>query len=201
MSEYPTYDYTTEPITSIRRHDRAVDDDAWIKAFLHTAPIGALATVYDGQPFINTNLFLYEEESNAIFMHTADVGRTRANIEANPKVCFSVMDMGRLLPAPTALNFSVEYAGVSIFGSAEIIDDDTEATRILQALLDKYAPHLTAGEDYRPPVEDELRRTTVYKITIDSWSGKKKEVSPDFKGAFWYGAESVLTSVRERSSE
>lgn len=191
-------DYAALPENTVRRADRAVEDDGWIKTFLHRAAVGTLATVHDGQPFMNTNLYIYDEATNAIYIHTARVGRTRANIEHDEKACFTIMEMGRLLPADEALEFSVEYAGVTVFGKASIVDDEVAATEILQLLLDKYAPHLHAGVDYRPPVPEELKRTTVMKIAIDSWSGKKKEVAPDFPGAYWYPTESILTSMRER---
>jgi hypothetical protein len=45
---------------------------------------------------------------------------------------------------------------------------------------------LQPGRDYRPPVPEELKRTTVMRIDIESWSGKKKEVG-DFPGAFFFG--------------
>jgi nitroimidazol reductase NimA-like FMN-containing flavoprotein (pyridoxamine 5'-phosphate oxidase superfamily) len=187
------------PIEQVRRADRAVHDDAWLQQMLQTAAVGSLATVHDGQPFINTNLFYYDAARHCIYTHTARVGRTRANVEepqTPPQVCFSVMEMGRLLPADEALEFSVEYAGVMVFGTATVVEDEAEATEALQAMLDKYAPHLTAGEDYRPPVPEELKRTTVMKIHIDKWSGKKKEVD-DFAGAFWYPESPMLASRRK----
>jgi len=84
-------------------------------------PFGTLATVYEGQPFINTNLFVFDEAAHVIYMHTANVGRTRANVEAEERVCFSVSEMGRLLPADTALEFSVEYAGVVVLWARAIV--------------------------------------------------------------------------------
>lgn len=186
----------------VRRRDRAVDDEQWIRDCLHRNPIGVMATIDDGQPFINSNLYVYDESTHCIYTHTAKSGRTRDNIEqANPRVCFSVMEMGRLLPAPEALEFSVEYAGVVVFGMAHVVTDQSEASHALQLLLDKYAPHLKPGEDYRPPVPDELKRTSVFRMDITSWSGKKKEVDADFEGAYWYSAESVLESVRQRFTE
>ena len=182
-------DYSKVPLNAVTRKDRAVTDDDWIKAFLRRAPIGILATVQDGQPFVNSNLFVYDEPNGAIYMHTAKVGRTRANVEADERVCFTATEMGRLLPATEALEFSVEYASVVVFGQADIIEDFDEARCALQMLLDKYAPHLKPGRDYRPPIEDEIRRTSVFRIRIDSWSGKKKEVAPDFPGAYIYRAE------------
>lgn len=179
-------DYTTLPPNQVRRSDRAVTDDAWIIDMLHRAPLGTLATVSDGQPFINANLFVYDEAAHTIYTHTARLGRTRANVEGDDKVCFSVSEMGRLLPADEALEFSVEYAGVVVFGHAAVVEGD-EAERALQRLLDKYFPHLQPGRDYRASTPDELKRTSVYRIQIDSWSGKKKQVEADFPGAFMYG--------------
>jgi hypothetical protein len=178
---------TVPSLAHIRRQDRAVENEGWIKAFLQAAPVGILATTSDGQPFINSNLFVYDPAAHAIYLHTARIGRTRANVEANANVCFHVYEMGRLLPADTALEFSVEYGGVTVFGRGQVVDDSGEARHGLQLLLDKYFPHLHPGQDYRPITGDELARTTVYRIDIEQWSGKRKAVAEDFPGAFWYG--------------
>ncbi|RME84794.1 MAG: pyridoxamine 5'-phosphate oxidase family protein [Caldilineae bacterium] len=174
------------PLNQIRRSDRAITDPAWIIAFLQRAPVGVVATACDNKPFLNTNLFVYDNERHLIYFHTALKGQTRTNIERNPQVCFSAFEMGRLLPADVALDFSVEYASVVVFGSATIVEEEEEALRALQMLLDKYFPHLRAGSDYRPPVEEELRRTSVYRLEIESWSAKRKVVEADFPGAFYY---------------
>ena len=71
-------DYTALPPTHTRRPDRAVEDEAWIVALLKRAPFAAMATVHDGQPFVNTNLFAYDEADHVIYMHTARTGRTKA---------------------------------------------------------------------------------------------------------------------------
>lgn len=180
-------DYRDAPRTALRRADRAVDDAAWIAELLHREPVATIATVDGDQPFLNSNLFVYDAAADAVYFHTAKVGRTRANIEGGgQKVCLTVFRMGRLLPADTALEFSVEYDSVVVFGTASVVEDSAEATAALQALLDKYAPHLTPGRDYRPPVDEELKRTAVFKIAIDEWSGKRKAVAADFPGAFRY---------------
>ena len=179
-------DYAQLPNTEIRRSDRAVEDEAWIRTFLHHAPVGVLATSQNNQPFLNSNLFVYDEEVHAIYMHTARVGRTSTNLASEAKICFTVFEMGRLLPAAEALEFSVEYSGVTVFGTAVTVQDPTEAQHGLQLLLDKYAPHLRPDVHYRGIMPEELKRTAVYRINIHDWSGKKKEVAPDFPGAFFY---------------
>jgi nitroimidazol reductase NimA-like FMN-containing flavoprotein (pyridoxamine 5'-phosphate oxidase superfamily) len=175
------------PLAQPRRRDRAVGDETWIREFLSRAAYGTLATVHDGQPFVNMNIFAYDESRHALYLHTARTGRTRTNVEAEERVCFSVSSMGRLLPASTALEFSVEYAGVTVFGWARVVTDEAEARDGLQMLLDKYAPHLRPGRDYRPTTAEELARTTVYRIDIDEWGGKQKVAPADFPGAFIYG--------------
>jgi nitroimidazol reductase NimA-like FMN-containing flavoprotein (pyridoxamine 5'-phosphate oxidase superfamily) len=184
-------DHDPPPLNQIRYTPKIVDDEFWIKSFLHRADFGALATSYDDQPFINTNLFVYDEDRHCLYLHTAQVGRTRTNVERNPRVCFSVSGMGRLLPANEALEFSVEYAGVTVFGTAHIVEDPVEAEHGLQHLLDKYAPHLEPGVDYRPITAEELARTSVYRVDIDAWSGKRGRAAADFPGAFRYEAFSA----------
>jgi uncharacterized protein len=180
-------DYAALPANQVRRADRAIDDEAWMREMLHRAAIGTLATVHEGQPFINSNLFVYDETAHVIYTHTGAVGRTRANVEADNRVCFSISEMGRLLPADEALEFSVEYAGVTVFGTAELVEDYAAARHGLQILLDKYAPHLRPDVHYRPTTDDEIKRTSVFRIRIDQWSGKRKQAEADFPGAFFYG--------------
>ena len=180
--------YLDEPFHRVRRSDRAVEDDGWIRSFLKRAAIGFLATTVGEQPFIHSSLFVYDEGEHVIYMHTAKVGRTRANLEYSAPICFNVSAMGRLLPAEEALEFSVEYAGVTVFGRGLVVEDDVEKERGLQLLLDKYCPHLKSSVDYRAIIPEELDRTTVFRIEIENWSGKRKEVGPEFPGAFWYEA-------------
>ena len=178
-TQCPANDYT-----AMRRRDRAVEDDSWIAGFLATCAIGTLATVSDGQPFVNTNIFVYDQDSHSILFHTAGTGRTRSNVEASEKVCFTVAEMGRLLPAKRALNFSVEYSGVVVFGTGSILEGEEEARAALLKIMAKYAPHLEPERDYEPPSSSDLERTSVYRVSIDTWSGKKKEVAADFPGAY-----------------
>ena len=180
-------DYLEEPYAAVRRKDRAIDDDAWIVELLRRAPMAQLATVHDGQPFINSNLFAYDEAAHVVYMHTASAGRTRSNVEADERACVSISEMGRLLPSREALSMSVEYGGVAIFGRACVVSNDAEKERGLRLILDKYFPHLEYGVDYRAITSDELARTSVYRIEIDAWSGKRKQAEDGFAGAFRYG--------------
>lgn len=173
-----------DPRSRLRRRDRG-KDETWVRAFVEAAPYGFMATVgEDGQPFLNSNLFVYDADRHCIYVHTHRTGRTRKNVEGGDRVAFGIAAMGRLLPADEALEFSIEYSGVNVFGTGHVVTDADEARTALQRLLDKYAPHLVPERDYRGTTDDELRQTAVYRIEIETWSGKQKEVEEDFPGAF-----------------
>jgi nitroimidazol reductase NimA-like FMN-containing flavoprotein (pyridoxamine 5'-phosphate oxidase superfamily) len=176
---------TTSPINQPLRKDRA-KDDAWIGNYLKKVPFGMLATEYEGQPFIKPTLFVYDESEHAIYIHGALVGRMRTNLEVNPRVSFCIAEMGRLLPADTAMEVGVEYASAVVFGKVEVLTDANEARRGLQLLLDRYFPQLKPGVDYREILSQELDITSVYRIKIESWSGKEEVAKKDFPGAFTY---------------
>lgn len=167
----------------MRRRDRAVEDPAWIRDFLERVPVGVLATADGGRPLLHVNLFCFDRARDAIYLHTARAGRTRETVGAHPAVCFAAYELGRFLPADRALEFSVEFASVVTLGRIAIVTEAGEARRALASLLAKYAPHLRPGADYRPITDDELERTTVYRIEIDAWSGKRKAVG-EHPGAY-----------------
>jgi uncharacterized protein len=171
----------------ITHPDRAINDDEWIAKFLKKPGMATITTARDGQPFASTLLFVFDESVKAIYFHTARRGRVWENIQANPRVCLIAAEMGRLLPADTAMNFSVEYQSVAVFGNARLIEDAGEAERGLQLILDRYFPHLRPGRDYRSIVENELNATAVYRLDIEEWSGKRKAVGEDFPGSFLWG--------------
>lgn len=148
-------------------------DDAWIHSFLRQAEIGHIATHWEEQPFITPSTFFYDQENHCIIFHSNLVGRIRSNSEKYPEACFETSRYGRFLPSNIALEFSMQYESVMAFGKIEIIEDPEEKQAALYALLKKYFADKKAGEDYRPITEKELKRTSVYKIIIESWSGKR----------------------------
>ena len=189
-----------QPLNKIRRSDRA-KDDAWIRAFIQNGAMGTMATAQDGQPFLVTRNYAYDPDRHAIYMHGAKKGRTYTNVQVNNRVCFSVSEMGRLLPADEALEVGVEYAGVVVFGRAFIVNDPAEAVHGLQLLLDKYFPHLESGADYEPITPEGLKVTAVIRIDIENWSGKAKQVQDDFPGAYYFNELPGRISIPKKGTE
>ena len=173
-------------INKIRRKDRQVEDITWIEQFLEKAAFAAIATCLDKQPFINHSLFAYDSVTHSIFFHSTDSGQLVNNIHSNQRVCLSCAEMGRLLPAIRAREFSVEYKSVVVFGTAEVLESTEERRRGLEILMKKYAPLHIPGIDYPEIDEEEMHATAVYRLRIQSWSGKCKNAPEDFEGAYPY---------------
>ncbi len=167
-----SYEFEVNPPASMRRQELA-QDDAWIRAFLQRVDIGHIATRWEAQPFITPTTFWYDEGNHEIYFHSNISGRLRANSERYPQVCFEVSHVGRLLPSNVALEFSIQYESVVAFGLIRVLEDEGDKRRALYGLIEKYFPGMEAGRHYRPIVESELKRTAVYAIAIESWSGKR----------------------------
>jgi nitroimidazol reductase NimA-like FMN-containing flavoprotein (pyridoxamine 5'-phosphate oxidase superfamily) len=147
--------------------------EEWIRAFLHEAKVGHIATTWDGQPFVTPSTFWYDEANQRIIFHSNISGRVRANLERDSRICLEASQMGKLLPSNIALEFSLQYRSVLVFGSARILEEAEEKREALYGLVRKYFPEMQAGREYRPITEKELKRTSVYAIAIESWSGKE----------------------------
>lgn len=184
MKKHDHQKHLDKPRTEIRAKASKMADETQIKALLHSSPFGHMASVHDDQPFLIPLLYVYDEGNKAIYFHGAAVGRARANIEINPNVCFNVTSFGRVLPAETIIKFDIEYQSVTVFGKAKRIDDPKERERALILIAEKFAPYLTYGEDYPPLTAEEITATAIFEITIEEWSGKHNEESPDFPNAF-----------------
>ena len=166
-------DYQTAAPTAFQRLPEYQRDDEWIRAFLRQAKVGHIASARGDQPFLNPTTFWLDEANHQIIFHSNLAGRIRSNIESNPRVCFEASEFGKMLPSNVALEFSLQFRSVVVFGSARLIGDPEEARRLLHGLIHKYFPAMTAGKEFREITDKELKRTSVYAIQIEEWSGKE----------------------------
>lgn len=156
----------------LRRSDRSKEWE-WASSELGA---GAWATFawHDGEGVrIHSNLYIWDGERGALYFHGAREGALPSSLAGPVEAVCQVSRMGRILPAATALAFSVEYAAVEVRGAVAPVTDAAESRRALERLLEKYAPQLEAGRDYRPITAGELERTAVYRLDVAEWSAKE----------------------------
>src|SRR4030095_14744550 len=154
-------DYTKQAPVAFQRRPHLTRDDDWIRAFLKAARIGHIASSLDGQPFINPTMLWLDEEKHQIVFHSNVAGRIRSNIENNPKVSLEASELGKFLPSNVALEFSLQFRSVVVYGTARVVTDPHEARRLMYGLIRKYFPAMTAGREYREITEKETRSTSI----------------------------------------
>ncbi len=159
--------------TAHQRKPEYTRGDAWVRAFLHRGQVAHLATMWDEQPFVTPTNYYFDEPGHRLIFHSNLAGRLRANIERHPRICAEVSEVGRYLPSNVALEFSLQFRSVMVFGTARVLEDKEEQRRMLHLLIGKYFSPMDLGKDYRPVTDQELKRTAVYELRIESWSGKE----------------------------
>ncbi|HLO14292.1 MAG TPA: pyridoxamine 5'-phosphate oxidase family protein [Anaerolineales bacterium] len=177
--------YQNESPTALQRLPEYQRDDEWIRRFLREAKVGHIASTGADQPFINPTTFCFDEANHQIIFHSNVAGRIRSNIETNSRVCFEASELGKLLPSNVALEFSLQFRSVIIFGKARLITDSEEARRAMYGLIHKYFPKMTSGKEFREITDKELKRTSIYAIQIEEWSGKENWKDRADQSAEW----------------
>jgi len=152
--------------TEMRRSDRMLGE-AETRELLQNGEYGILSTASRaGQPYgIPLN---YTYRGNALYFHCAQDGRKIQNLNENNRVSFCVVGQTELLPD----KFSTKYESVIVSGQIEEVSGE-EKNRALLELLQKYsAGFVEKGMHY---IEKAGTKTKVYKLTIDSVTGKSRK--------------------------
>jgi hypothetical protein len=145
-----------------------ITDREEMESLLQEALVGCLATVGpDGSPYITPlNFYFYQGK---IYFHSALKGRKMDNIRANPRVCFEVHKLIKMVQSQRACDFSTRYRSVLVFGRARSLPDGDEKMAVLTALTEKYA----SGQAVEPPTPKRAKETKVIEITIEEMTGKR----------------------------
>ena len=149
-----------------------------------------------GEPLLQSNIFWFDGD-HRIYFHTAAVGKFRSIVDASSAArgCFSITELGRLLPADTPLNFSTEYASVQAYGTLRLESEPAAKKAALEGLMAKYAPHLEPGVDYTPMPDEDVKQTSVFCFEIEERVGKHN-VKPDEYPAYVYPGGSFIDEER-----
>jgi nitroimidazol reductase NimA-like FMN-containing flavoprotein (pyridoxamine 5'-phosphate oxidase superfamily) len=145
-----------------------ITDHEEMESLLREALVGCLATVGpDGSPYITPLHFVFYE--GKIYFHSALKGRKMDNIRANPRVCFEVHELIKIVQGQRACDLSTRYRSVLAFGRARSLPDGDEKIAVLTALAEKYA----GGQAVEPPTPKKAKGTEVIEITIEGMTGKR----------------------------
>lgn len=162
-----------------RYSSRAVTDADAIRRFLRRHPWGVMTAVEAGEPVPTPLLYVYDADAHAIDTHVSPEGRIAALADEGSRASFTVATMGEIIPASVAEAFSTEYESVIAYGEMGLLEARERKRDALARLMEKFAPGMTPGEDYRAITDAEVDRTAVIRLAIDDWSGKRNRADPD----------------------
>jgi nitroimidazol reductase NimA-like FMN-containing flavoprotein (pyridoxamine 5'-phosphate oxidase superfamily) len=143
-----------------------------MKLLLEHMPVGRLGITTADGPYIVALNYIFLEGS--IYFHSGQVGRKIDALRADSRVCFLVDDVGPQILHEQGCGISQIYKSVMCFGKAEIVEEQFEKRRILERMLRKFVP---TNYPISPMKDQNIEKTLVVKIVIESMSGKKNELS------------------------
>lgn len=159
----------TEP----RRKDRAMKTPREMELLLERLQVGRLAvTTKDGPYIVPVNYLFFE---GTIYFHSALSGRKMEALRVDSRVCFLVDEVGPQVLWAQGCGISQIYRSVICFGKAEFVEGLIEKKRILERLVQKYVP---SGYSFPSMKDQNIEKTAVVKIVIESMSGKENALSP-----------------------
>jgi len=115
----------------VRRTDRAITDPEAIVSILKRGQFTTISMVHDGEPYLVTLSYGYDEAANALFFHTGVEGRKLDAIKADPRVCATVIIDGGY--AQTKCEHA--YESVVFTGRMSLVTDLDEARAGMRVLL------------------------------------------------------------------
>jgi hypothetical protein len=156
-----------------RRKDRMMNTSGEMELLLERMTVGRLGVATSDGPYVVAVNYLYLE--GAIYFHSAREGRKIEALQADPRVCFLVDDVGPQVLFEQDCGISQIYESVACFGRAEFVENPAEKRRILESMVQKFVP----ADHPLPSIGDgNVENTLVVKIVIESKSGKANRVSP-----------------------
>jgi nitroimidazol reductase NimA-like FMN-containing flavoprotein (pyridoxamine 5'-phosphate oxidase superfamily) len=156
----------------MRRREKEIADRAEIDAVIKGSEVCRLAFAVKDQPYLVPVSFGYDGQT--IYFHTAATGKKIDCIAANNRVCFELERGVQLLPGsdkPCTWSFAFE----SVIGHGRV--SELVTTDQKRHGLDQIMRHYTGTSwSYDPAALDSTR---VWKITIESMTGKRSQPKQD----------------------
>ena len=181
----------------VRRHpERAHYDRDTVYAILDAALMCHVGYVIDGLPYVTPTLFW--RDGDRLYWHGSSASRMlRAQREGIP-VCLTVSHVDGLVLARCAFRHSLNYRAVMAFGTAHVVEDESEKEAGLNAFIERLYPGRTGR--MRPIAPQELKATMLMSMVIEEASAKIRDDGPldldtDYDADCWAGIVPIAQQV------
>ena len=167
-----------------------------IHAILDSAFLCHVGYVIEGQPYVTPTA--YWADGDTLYWHGSSASRIlRAQLAGIP-VCLTVAILDALVIARSAFYHSLNYRSVMAFGSEQAIEGRTAKLASMEAFVERVFSGRWA--ELQPPLEKEIKATSVLAMPIDEASAKIRTGPPvddddDYALRIWAGLVDLATVV------
>jgi len=142
----------------------------------------------------------YARIGDNLLIHGSAASRMMREMTSGIEVCVTVTLIDGLVLARSAFHHSMNYRSVVVFGTAELVENETEKYEALRAFTEHIVPQ--RWDDVRPPTAKELKATTVLRLPIQEASAKVRTGNPvddeaDYDLNIWAGVIPVQLKTGE----
>jgi nitroimidazol reductase NimA-like FMN-containing flavoprotein (pyridoxamine 5'-phosphate oxidase superfamily) len=114
----------------------------------------------------------FENDILTLFFHSAREGKKLDIIKNNNNACFEIDCDTRLIEAEKACNYGYAFRSIIGFGKIVILEDLDEKIDGLNKIM----KHQTEKEIVYDFTHDEIKNVCVYKMIVEKFTGKQKEI-------------------------
>ena len=160
--------------TRIRNHpERAVPEQA--SEILAQGMVAHVGFVDDGMPHVIPLSYHYDEDTpESIYLHGSIRSRAMKVLASGAPVCVTVTLTDGLVYSRKAMNHSMNYRSVVLFGHGRHVSDEDEKFDLFDSMVQRYFPGRMVGEDYHTPPSADLGVTALVEVAIEEWNGKRR---------------------------
>jgi len=159
--------------------EKAAYDKKTVHEILDSALLASVGFVQDGQPVVVP--MLYGREGEIVYLHGARKARVIRLLESTTTACMNVTHVDALVYARSAFNSSMNYRSATVYGSPRLVDDPDEKLHALRVITECTMPG--RWDELREPLENEVKKTGIIALEVESASAKISTGMPDDEDA------------------
>ena len=189
-----------------RKPERGVEEKSELYAVLDEGLVAHVGIICEdeGKSYPLVIPMFYARQDDQLLLHGSVASRLLRQVKKGIEVCVEITLLDGLVLARAAINISMNYRSVVIFGKAQEIVDYEKKVEALDLLVEHGIPGRM--KDVRENTEKEVKATIVLTLPLEEYSMKVRSGPPiddfgDFTSPAWAGVIPLGISVGEPEPE
>jgi nitroimidazol reductase NimA-like FMN-containing flavoprotein (pyridoxamine 5'-phosphate oxidase superfamily) len=152
----------------LNRPNREITPGEEITGILRKGKYAVISMCRNNEPYIVTLSYGYDQESNALYFHTAKAGLKLEFLNHNSLVCATIIEDGGYVPDVC----EHVYKSVVFWGTMEVVSDMDEKRHGMYVLLNHLEEKESVIKGYMLKSEDRYSKMEVLRLKITQIHGK-----------------------------